>query len=769
MADEKDSSKEISRREFVKKATEAGVAAATLAAPLTAFGQGWKVLSSTTGYGTIQAGDAEFYDYIVVGSGAGGGTVACRLVQKGKSVLLIEAGDTAGEKRTEFPIFNPKTPVAHAFASEDAHLAWGFYVKHYRDANDPQKRARTLDGSPLLDTHNDLVESNGRIFYPRGSTVGGSTAVNAMITLYPNPADWEGIRRDTCDDSWSAESMWGYYNRLDHAQFGPKAKEPHEAVAWSQAWLRNEMPDISVVLDDKVLQRVLFASIMSAYYSGMLRQQLGELTTLFHGLAREVRSDGMGMAAEIIQQRSLRALITPQRKQEIVRKVLELYNRISPNHASYVNRMTEGLVNIPRANLGGYRFGTRDLIENTLRNYPNSKSGGKLRLESGCLVTKVIFDEMDRTRAIGVAYVKGVGAYRARIPGYKNETPVRMPSARLRHGGEVILAGGAFNTPQLLMLSGIGDHESLSRKGIRPRGRSLPGVGKNLQDRYEVTVISKLDEPMDILKNCKVGQKDDPCLQAWEKDPSSHLFSSNGVLAAFEKRSSSRKPTESPDLMVFGLGAKFPGYKKNYSHNPGSGEYVSWAILKGYTENTAGQVTLKSQSPYDTPEINFHYFEDGSPGADKDLQAVVDGVNFVRETLKAPVVPAAPARMKDKISYYRNLPTEDWLKLATSHAWPGQREELPGPQIDTAPKLEDFVRRNAWGHHASCTAKMGLASDPTTVVDSKFRVHGIKNLRVVDASVFPRIPGLFIAVPTYLVGEKAAAAIMGEERDACRV
>ena len=71
-----------------------------------------------------------------------------------------------------------------------------------------------------------------------------------------------------------------------------------------------------------------------------------------------------------------------------------------------------------------------------------------------------------------------------------------------------------------------------------------------------------------------------------------------------------------------------------------------------------------------------------------------------------------------------------------------------------------FIKTEAWGHHASCTNKMGPASDRMAVVDSQFRVHGVEGLRVVDTSVFPRIPGLFIAVPTYMISEKASDLIL---------
>jgi choline dehydrogenase len=80
--------------------------------------------------------------------------------------------------------------------------------------------------------------------------------------------------------------------------------------------------------------------------------------------------------------------------------------------------------------------------------------------------------------------------------------------------------------------------------------------------------------------------------------------------------------------------------------------------------------------------------------------------------------------------------------------------------VQTDEQLRDFVRYNAWGHHASCTCPIGTDNDPMAVLDSQFRVRGIEGLRVVDASVFPKIPGFFIVSSIYMIGEKAADVIL---------
>jgi choline dehydrogenase-like flavoprotein len=130
------------------------------------------------------------------------------------------------------------------------------------------------------------------------------------------------------------------------------------------------------------------------------------------------------------------------------------------------------------------------------------------------------------------------------------------------------------------------------------------------------------------------------------------------------------------------------------------------------------------------PLVNFHYFEEGSDQAEADLAAVVEGVRFVRKMTE-------PLREAGLIA----------------------EEELPGAAVQSDAELRAFVRDQAWGHHASCTCPIGQ-QDAGGVVDSAFRVHGTQGLRVVDASVFPRIPGFFIVSAVYMVAEKAAEVIL---------
>ena len=165
----------------------------------------------------------------------------------------------------------------------------------------------------------------------------------------------------------------------------------------------------------------------------------------------------------------------------------------------------------------------------------------------------------------------------------------------------------------------------------------------------------------------------------------------------------------------------YPGWANVSNLLPDSAKgWWTWFILKAHGRNHAGTVTLRSTNPLDTPIVNFNSFDTGTTtdGADElDLQAFYEGVEFAREVNS---------------------------KLDCSD---GSFEEVfPGPEVVGEEQTKDFIRREAFGHHASCTAAIGADGDEMAVLDSGFRVRGVKGLRVVDASSFPKTPGMFIAL-----------------------
>jgi choline dehydrogenase-like flavoprotein len=250
-------------------------------------------------------------------------------------------------------------------------------------------------------------------------------------------------------------------------------------------------------------------------------------------------------------------------------------------------------------------------------------------------------------------------------------------------------------------------------------------VGKNLQDRYEVGVVNRMKFPAwDVFQGVKFASGD-PKFRQWTSCRSGIYATNGNVLSVFKK---SRHSGAAPDLFCMALLANFQGYSPGYSKKIATDlNYLTWAILKGHTGNRAGEVTLRSADARDMPHINFHSFEQGG---DEDIEALLEGIHFVRR-LTAPLV------------------GQDLL----------EKEEEPGEGLSDE-QLRRFIRCRAWGHHASSTCAIGPKSDPKAVLDSNFRVHGTEGLRVVDASVFPRIPGLFIVSAIYMIAEKAADVIL---------
>ncbi len=617
-------------------------------------------------------------EFIVVGSGAGGGTLAARLAESGRTVVLLEAGgdprelsggDAYCSDMNRLP-GDYDVPCFHAFASENEAIKWDFYVRHY-GSDDAQRR----DPKYREVWNGKRVDG---VLYPRAGALGGCTAHNAMILVYPHDADWDGIAALTGDASWHAGNMRAYFERLENCHH----RTPYRLLAklginptrhGFNGWLHTEKAIPMISLANRDLLETLVESGCEAI-------------------------EGIGHPFD-----RARWLVESQ---------------LDPNDWRAVRDNSFGMRYVPLTTHNHTRTGTRERLLEVAKKYPQ-----RLKIEMNALAIRVLLDE-DR-RAVGVEYLKGAKLYRAHgCPSDSSGEQRHLYASR-----EVILAGGAFNTPQLLMLSGIGPRAELERHGIEVRVE-LPGVGKNLQDRYEVGVVNRMNfEQWQIFRNAKFDETD-PQYKDWKENQDGPYITNGAVLSLF-KRSDPKRLL--PDLFCVAFLSRFEGYFPTYSKVFAKHlNYLTWAVLKAHTNNRAGEVTLRSADPRDTPAVNFRYFEEGTADGGEDLDSVVDGIRFVR-------------RMTSRLKRDGHI----------------AEEELPGEQVQSDDELREYVRSNAWGHHASCSCAIG-PQEQNGVLDGDFRVHGTTGLRVVDASVFPRIPGFFIVSAVYVIGEKAAEVILAD-------
>ena len=304
---------------------------------------------------------------------------------------------------------------------------------------------------------------------------------------------------------------------------------------------------------------------------------------------------------------------------------------------------------------------------------------------------------------------------------------------------EVIISAGAFNTPQILKLSGVGPEAELQKFNISVVV-DLPGVGTNLEDHYEISTIIKYDQPhsFKLLSNCTflAPGTTDACYIQYASSSSNRGPYATDLVPVTAITKSSIAGSER-DAIILGAPANFRGYYQGYSEALADTLHWTWAVLKAHTHNFAGSVTLKSANPFDTPNINFNYFDAGTTilGEDElDLQALVEAIGLTR-------------------NIYNTLPA----------MYQGTFEEVyPGANITSDEDVKTFIRNEAWSHHATSTARIGADCDPYAVLDSNFRVRGVKGLRVVDASALPRVPGFFPVTSVYMLGEKAADVILAE-------
>ena len=319
-----------------------------------------------------------------------------------------------------------------------------------------------------------------------------------------------------------------------------------------------------------------------------------------------------------------------------------------------------------------------------------------LKVQTRALVTRILFEG---TRAVGVEYATGKGAVHRAM------------------GGTVVLAGGAFNSPQLLQLSGVGNAAELAALGINAV-HNLPGVGEHMQDHLEVYVQYKSKQPVSM----------QPALQNWRRPfiGAQWLFLRKGPGATnhFEGGGFARSNEDVayPNLMFhfLPLAIRYDGSK------PSGGHGYQVHIGPMYSD-ARGSVKITSTDPAKHPALRFNYLS-----TEQDRREWVEAIRVARGILNQPAM----------MSFNGG-------------------EVSPGPSVDTDEEILNWVAKDAeTALHPSCTARMGTDAD-SVLNPLTMGVHGIEGLAVVDASSMPYVTNGNIYAPVMMLAEKAADLILG--------
>ncbi len=535
--------------------------------------------------------DADIYDFIVTGAGSAGCAVAARLSESGRyRVLLLEAG-----RRDRNPWIH--IPLGYAKLFCDPIHNWMFDSEPEPGLND----------RPM--------------YQPRGKVLGGTSAINGMVYMRGNHADYDQWRQLGCE-GWDWDSVLPIFRRAEDQARGADAFHgvggPLHVSDQPQRW----------ELADATLQACLQAGIPA--------------NPDFNG----ARQEGVG----------------------------------------YYQTTTKN----------GQRWSSAVAYLNPARARPN------LTIQPEAHATRVLIED---NRAVGVEYRVG------------GET--RQARAR----GEVIVSGGVYGSPQLLLLSGIGPGAHLASMGI-PVAHELAPVGANLHDHFNSYITYRCTKPITM---------NDLNRSRWRKlkagvDYMLHRkrqMAGNGLyVGAFVK---SDPGLERPDLQINTFAwSTLERTREGIRAHPFPGFSISPVHLR---PEGRGSVRLKSPDPLAPPEIRFNFLR-----THYDMQAMLAGMRWAR------MIAAQPA-------------------LAPYIA----AETQPGPECASDAALEADIRaRGVSNLHPVGSCRMGNGAD--AVVDPRLRVHGLRGLRVADASIMPQIVAGNTNAPSIMIGEKAAQMVLEDAR-----
>ncbi|KAJ7579825.1 hypothetical protein C8J56DRAFT_1058844 [Mycena floridula] len=574
-------------------------------------------------------------DYVVVGSGAGGGPVAARLAEAGFSVLVIDAGHSVVNFNTTIPAYN-------ALTYNDPELELNYTISDYPAGFRIQK--------------NDT-------WYPRARAIGGCTVHNAMANnIGGTEGNFNEIAETFNDQSWSRTNMQNYFKLLEHNLYIDQQNPDHGFDGWLST---------SVAANQSISEGTPPPPNPPAATVASAIQNTFPFVPDFNSL-NGTSATGYGVISSTVNENNTRS--------SIHERLLEV----------------------------------------------SAAQPQLLKLSVDTLATKILLCQTQEgdVQAYGVEIAPG-----AALPVAANfkgrETLVTKQVIVKR---EVIVSAGAFQSPQLLMLSGIGDPVELAKNGI-DTVVNLPGVGKNLQDNDELPMIWQL-KPLNTSDGlvCKLSSDptQDQCLAEWLS--TGHR---TGLSAAGEFGITSRSDPElsEPDFLVYGGPFFYIGFLRGQYHFvPPPINVWSLVSLLGPAKSK-GTVSLTGSHPQDLLDIQKQRFQSE--------EAQGDVVKYRGAIQRARAIMAQPEIAENVVA-----------------------ELFPGPDVVTDDQMDEYIYERAFGHHACCTNAIGPANDTLAVLNENFQVRGVKGLRVVDASSWPAPIGHFPTTPTYTMSEKAADVII---------